>query len=90
MSRLITASLVGSIDWLTSCPPSWKPKAEEDLKNQLSRIWVEPPADSPLRLGQDFEKMVYAHADRKLVTHEGSEHFQWFVEQCRGGVFQKK
>ncbi len=90
MSKLITASLVSAIDWLTSCPSSWKAKAKEDLTNQLSRIWIEPPADSPLRLGQDFEKKVYQQADNKLIIKVGSENFQWFVEQCRGGVFQKK
>jgi hypothetical protein len=89
MSKLITASLIGAVDWAKTCPPSWRAKAQEDLSNQVNRIWIEPPADSPLRLGQDFERKVYEYAEKKLVVPAGSEHFQWMVKQCRGGIFQK-
>jgi len=87
MSRLITASLIGAIDWLNKCPPAWKTRALEDLTNQLARIYEK---EMPLRMkrGIDLETAVYVHAARH--NDAGSEHFQWLVFECRGGVFQKK
>lgn len=90
MSKLITASLIGAVEWAEKCPASWREKAKKDLDNQLNRVWVAPEPGSSLELGIDFEKRVYEHASRTLVTREGSDHFQWFVDKCRGGVFQKK
>lgn len=90
MSKLITASLVSAVEWAESCPPSWREKAHKDLGNQLNRVWVPPEPGSSLELGIDFENKVYRYADAKLIVATGSEHFQWFVSECRGGVFQKK
>lgn len=87
MSKLITASLVGAVDWLQKCPPSWRTKALDDLTNQLARRSFDVPPPSMQR-GMDFEAAVYSRAG--LVNNKGSEHFMWFVEQCRGGIFQKK
>jgi len=87
MSRLITSSLVGAIDWYESCYESQKDKALRDLERQLARDYSEPPGLS-LRRGIEFEDMVYAYARRQ--TDKGSDHFKWFVAECKGGVFQKK
>ena len=87
VSRLITASIVGAIRWYNECPTSWRDKAEKDLKDQLGRVWRE--RDSPAQaLGHNFETKVYQYADKTLDA--GSDHFKWFVEQCRGGQFQRK
>ena len=88
MSRLVTASIVGAVDWLTNCPPSWREKARQDLLNQLGRVWVEPEAGSSLNLGRTFEDQVYKWAAKGAVD-SGTEHFKWFVAECKGGVFQK-
>jgi hypothetical protein len=87
MSRLITASLVGSVRWLQECPPSWKDRAKQDLVGAVNRSkkWQDTPATL---LGKDFESKVYQYADKTFDS--GSEHFKWFVEQCKGGIFQKK
>jgi len=90
MSKLITASLVGAVEWAQECPPSWKERAKKSLDDQLNRVWVPPEPGSSLELGIDFENKVYHYADAKLIVPAGSEHFQWFVSECRGGVFQKK
>ena len=88
MSRLVTASIVGAVDWLKNCPPSWRDKAREDLTNQLGRVWKEPEAGSSLNLGRTFEDQVYKWAAKDAVD-AGSEHFKWFVSECKGGEFQK-
>jgi len=90
VSRLITASLIGAVKWLDECPKSWKVKAENDLRNQLARVWVPPEPGSSLDLGIKFEAKVCDYAAREAASIASSEHFKWFVEQCRGGVFQKK
>lgn len=88
MSRLITASLIGSIDWLNKCPTSWKVRAAEDLKRQLAREYSD---ETPFNMqrGIDFENAVYKAALAKKII-KGSEHFKWFAMKVRGGVFQKK
>lgn len=87
MSRLITPSLMGSINWYLNCPPSWREKAFKDLKNQLGREYSEPMSPA-LQLGIKFEDAVYACA--QLERDAGSDHFKWFVAQCKGGIFQKR
>lgn len=88
MSRLITQSLVGSVDWYTNCPPDWREKARADLVNQLSRASFEGEPPTVIRRGYLFEDAVRDHVIRESV--KASEHFLWFLEQCRGAVFQKK
>jgi len=87
-SRLVTASLLGSIDWLKHCPDSWKSKAVHDLRATLARDYSAPPGPA-LLLGTKFEDAVYACAGN-TKPFESSEDFKWFVEQCRGGQFQRK
>ena len=88
MSRLITPSLIGSISWLKTCPPSWKAKAALDLKNQLGRI--KTPMSPALELGIRFEDAVVKATALKPEEVTGSDHFKWVVEEGRGGQFQRK
>ncbi len=92
MSWLITSSIVGAVDWLKTCPPSWRDKALVDLTNQLSRVWVPEPEDKKAGAGRGhkFEDAVYAHARTASEGVAHTEHFLWFVSQCQGGVVQKK
>ena len=86
-SRLITASLISSINWAKTCPASWKKKAWLDLENQLTRA---PFTMSPeAQQGIDFEKEVYRRMLRG-ETDKGSEEFQLIVKTCIGGKVQQK
>ena len=83
MSRLITTSLIGSINWLQSCPPSWKDRAYTSLTNTLSRIWSEPGKEA--RLGIDFEKALYGIIEKNTEIEEidklnASDHFKGLVK----------
>ncbi len=85
MSRLITPSLISSVNWLQTCPASWKAKAVKDLKNQLARVYSElSPAQE---LGIKFEDAVMKAT--KLDEPKGSEHFKWMVAEVKGGDFQR-
>ena len=98
MSRLITTSLIGAIDWCRTAPtshidrdtskPTWREQAFIDLKKTLARDYSTPPSPAMTR-GIEFENQVYAQANRE-PNEKGSDHFRWFVEQCRGGQFQRK
>ena len=87
MSRLITASIVGAMDWVDECPRSWQKRAIDSATLQLSRIYPEPRPE-PMEKGIKLENAVYAHVLQHSTA--GSEHFKWLVEQSTGGVFQKK
>lgn len=89
MSKLITASLIGSVEWLQNCPSSWKEKAYNDLFNQLSRIW---PKETPhyIQRGFDLENKVQQIVESGTVeTIKSSEHFSKLLNHCVGGKFQK-
>ena len=91
MSRLITQSLFGKIDWILNCPPSWKEKAFKDLNNMLNRVWTEPPP--PAKRGMDFERVVYGILSRKhldIAKLNCSDHFRLVLRLCQGGQFQRK
>ena len=87
MSRLITASIVGAMDWVNECPRSWRERAINSVTLQLSRIYPEPRPE-PMQKGINLENAVYAHVMQHSAA--GSEHFRWLVEQSKGGIFQKK
>lgn len=87
-SRLITPSLVGAISWLNVSPESWKARALNDLRNQLSRTYSDEMPDA-IKRGIEFENAVYACA-RAGKTDIGTANFQWFVKQCVGAEFQRK
>lgn len=88
MSRLITPSIIGAVDFLRTCPASWKEKAYTDLSNQLNRVYSPtlPPAAA---LGITFENAVYSMASKNIID-KGSDYFQQCVKECIGGTFQRK
>lgn len=89
MNKLITASLFNGIDWYRNCPESWRKKAFSDLKNQLSRIWVEP--NEAIRRGMEFENTIYKILQLgKENKVNCSDIFKKFLVECKGGIFQKK
>ena len=89
MSRLITTSLLGSIDWYNNCPESWKERALKDLTNTLSRIYTKPNVKA--KRGMDFEKLLYnvleMDKEEKMIS---SDFFRTIARTCKGGIFQKK
>jgi hypothetical protein len=91
MSKLITNSLIGSIDWYRKCPQSWKKKAYQDLHNMLARKWSEPsPA---IKRGIDFENYVYSilgNSTDPIDDLNCSDLFKHVLKACKGGVFQRK
>lgn len=96
-SRLITTSLIGAVDWCNTAPkthidhdptkPTWRDQAFVDLDKTLNRVWDNSPKPY-LDRGIKFENAVYKEAG--APTGRGSEHFQWFVSECKGGEFQRK
>ena len=89
MSRLITPSLISSIDWYKHAPFSWKAKAYEDLTNQLGRIY---PPEMPFNVkrGIDFENCLYKYAEKDTTDIKASDLFITILKNIRGGQFQKK
>ena len=99
MAKLITPTLISSIDWLKKAPMSptkknpkitWKQKAYDDLVGILSRIW---PKETPsyIQRGIDFENAVQKVVEANSVgIVKSSEHFKTVCKACEGGVFQKK
>lgn|SRR5574340_239217 len=98
MSRLITPSIIGAVEWLKNAPDrwneekqvNWKVQARIDLENQLGRVpWSEADSKKPsLILGKKFEDTVRAYSQKEQVDG-GSDHFKWFVERTKGGIWQK-
>jgi len=90
MSKLITTSLIGSIDWLKNCPNSWKQKAYGSLKNMLNRVWSTPGLAA--QRGIDFENHVYRilSLDANIEMVDCSEKFMEVLRNCEGGKFQQK
>lgn len=91
---MITASLIGQVDWVRSAPDSWKKQAYEDLKRQLSRDYSgELP--EPVKMGMDFEKTVYEtvnkieHEEEKIKYLLCSDEFKKLLITACGGRFQK-
>lgn len=90
MSKLITQSLISSIEWFNICPTSWRDKAYKDLKNLLSRIWTTP--GKAVQRGIDFEKAVYnvLNSKKDIDTLKCSKEFKKVLKLCEGGKFQTK
>lgn len=94
MSKLITTSLISSINWYQMCPNNWREKAYEDLKNQLARKWTTP--NKAAQRGIDFEKKIYAllNADtgkeEYIPNLKCSKKFKEILTMCKGGIFQQK
>ena len=92
MSLLVTPSLINAVEWLISAPPSWREKAYNDLHNQLARKpWTVTIPD--VERGMKFEEQIYSTLRTKRdenPEYTCSPEFQTFLDECRGGVFQKK
>jgi len=92
MSKLITTSLIGSIDWFKNCPSSWKERAYKDLKNMLDRVWATPGLAA--QRGIDFENHVYrilnSEEELSITNMNCSKYFKEVLENCVGGKFQQK
>lgn len=88
MSRLITSSLFGAVNWFMNSPPSWKERATKDLHNQLARVWT--GANAAMQRGMDFEKAVYNMSAKDPANWTGSEFFKDVVRVVKGGIFQAK
>lgn len=92
-TRLITASLINSIDWLQKCPPSWQLKAYNDLKGMLSGIWSTPTIE--IQRGMDFEREINAHlsAGNTNISYpdvKKTEVLNWFLSHIPSGMEQQK
>ena len=106
MSKLITTSLIGSIDWYKKAPRSiienttqtWKEKAYNDLENMLARKWTTP--GKAAQRGMDFENRIYNILNVYAQTIDAteieinnlicSEKFKEVLRRCEGGKFQQK
>lgn len=64
MSKLITPTLLDSIDWYNKCPPSWKQKAFNDLNGTLNRVPWEP--NEEIKRGMAFEALICENLHKPL------------------------
>lgn len=89
MSNLITPSLISSVNWLKTCPPTWKVKAYNDLKNTLARIYMEPSPE--IKRGIECERKVNeiltSRVDVSMV--KCSDNFKKLLTYCNGYTQQK-
>ena len=88
MSKLITQDLISGIDWLKSCPPSWKDKAYTDLKNKLGRIWTEMPEAA--KKGIELEATLNKAVNGEIIDLKASEEFKILMNIVTGYEQQKK
>lgn len=92
MGRLITPSLLDSIDWFRKSPPDWKQRAYEGLKNTVTRApWNPTPA---IERGIAFERMVCSclDMDEEKFMSQFKAHTPdvvKFHQRCKGGALQK-
>lgn len=89
MGKLITSSLINSVDWVRNCPRNYKEKAFQSLKNTLGRAkWDPTPA---IEQGIKFEDTVYRIlGEGKENDVKCSKEFRMFLDECKGGYFQSK
>ena len=98
-ARLITPSLIDSIEWLRTAPETptrddpnitWRQKAYDDLKNTLSRIWT--GFNKSTQRGVDFEKKVYAilGSGQSWDDKGYSEELVQILNLCKGGKTYQK
>lgn len=98
-AKLITTSLIDSVEWLKTAPSvptrddptkTWKEKAYEDMRNTLSRIWT--PLGAAQQRGVDFEKKVYATLDSRVdyKSQPFSPDMMSILDKCAGGKTYQK
>jgi len=90
LSKLITTSLIGSINWFLNAPNSYKEQSYLDLKNMLGRESYE--MNEYAKRGVEFERMIYdtLKYDRDISKIKCSEKFKEFLFACKNGSFQEK
>lgn len=91
MSRLVTASLIGSIEWFRNCPLNWKSDAFNSLRGTLAREPWDPSV--AIKKGIAFENDVYRILSNDKTAWQDdkySENFRKVLKACSGGVFQDK
>lgn len=90
MAKLITTSLIGSIEWLQKCPKDWKERAFKGLRDMLAREpWEPTPA---IKRGLHFENtvnMALQIEDDKFIDTTSNE-FQKVCELCGKDSLQQK
>lgn len=86
-SRLVTPSIIGSIQWFNNCPTSWREKAAKDLENTLCRVWSEPSPE--IMRGINMENKVYEIIKSKKQVSCSPE-FRKLLDECEGAEIQKK
>ena len=93
MSKLITSSLISSVDWFKNCPPQWKERAFISLRNTLARDYSEPMSKEVKR-GIEFEDTVYNLLSKnkpleQIQSIKCSEEFKDVLKYCYNGTFQQ-
>ena len=88
MSRLITPSLISSVDFCRTCPPSWKIQAYKSLQDMLGRIWAEPTV--AIKKGIFYENLIYDILQGKIDLKKRSDNMDKVLKYCEGGDFQHK
>ena len=88
MSRLITPSLISSVDFCRTCPPNWKESAYKGLQNTLGRIKEEP--STAIKKGIFYENVIYDILLGKLDIKNRSQEMDKVLRLCQGGDFQHK
>ena len=91
MAKLITTSLLGSIDWYNQAYPAMKQSAYKQLSDQLNRVFTSSPA---IEYGQAFERRVEldVHKLKHIEGHKltGSDNYVEIVNAVKEGNFQRK
>jgi len=90
VSKLVTPSLFGAIDWYKNAPKGWNEKAYDDLYNQLARAPYDLKAAAAR--GMDFEDYIYKilESGKDIESLKCTQNFKEFLWACRGGRFQVK
>lgn len=87
-SLLVTPSILDSYTWLTTCPASWKEKAEAEFSNSLNRIYTDLSPE--IRRGMDFEDKICrdVYISRELFIEKHGKMLSEFYAMCKGGAQQ--
>jgi hypothetical protein len=87
VSRLITTSLLGSVEWFTNSPPTWKERAYQGLHDTLARVFN---TNEDVVRGIRFERAVYAQLELAPEQRKGSAMFKDLVASLEGGKTGQK
>jgi len=90
LSKLITTSLIGSINWFQNAPSNYSQQAYLDLKSMLGREKYE--MNEYAKRGIEFERMIYdtLKYNKDIGKVKCSDKFKEFLLACKNGTFQSK